>query len=186
MRDVIGDLSSQVWNVAKEPMVKEGTYVANEVTGDMEMVNALRADLGVQGLQDEGMTTFLDFSVVDTNAASAPRSPRAALNRRAAQKILKYRNECQKKGGLFMPFVVSAAEATLEPAAQQVSQSLTNALARKWKENRGKVRSWIHTRLAFCIIRGSSNCLRSQKYSWNQAGLFIYGWGHTRPSFLDR
>ena len=57
-----------------------------------------------------------------------------------------------------MPFVVSAAEATLEPAAQQVSQSLTNALARKWKENRGKVRSWIHTRLAFCmIIRGSSN-----------------------------
>ena len=54
----------------------------------MEMVNALRADLGVQGLQDEGMTTFLDFSVVDTNAASAPRSPRAALNRRAAQKIL--------------------------------------------------------------------------------------------------
>ena len=88
---------------------------------------------------------------------------------------------CQKKGGLFMPFVVSAAEATLEPAAQQVSQSLANALARKWKENRGKVRSWIHTRLAFCIIRGSSNCLRSQKYSWNQAGLFIYGWGHTRP-----
>ena len=33
-------------------MVKEGTYVANEVTGDMEMVNALRADLGVQGLQE--------------------------------------------------------------------------------------------------------------------------------------
>ena len=27
----------------------------------------------------------------------------------------------------------------------QVSQSLTNALARKWEENRGKVRSWIHT-----------------------------------------
>ena len=85
-----------------------------------------------------------------------------------------------------MPFVVSAAEATLHPTAQQVMQTLSNALARKWKENRGKVRSWVHTRLAFCIIRGSSNCLRSQKYSWNKAGLFIYGWGHTRPSFLER
>ena len=186
MRDVMGDLSSQVWNAAKEPMVKEGTYAMNEETGTMEMVNALRADLGVQGLQNEGMTTFLDFSVVDTNAASAPSSARAALNRRAAQKIQKYRSECQKKGGLFMPFVVSAAEATLHPTAQQVMQTLSNALARKWKENRGKVRSWVHTRLAFCIIRGSSNCLRSQKYSWNKAGLFIYGWGHTRPSFLER
>ena len=76
------------------------------------------------------MTTFLDFSVVDTYAASAP-----AL----------------------------AVLGPPEPAAQRVSQSLANALASKWKENRGKVRSWIHTRLAFCIIRGSSNCLRSQK-----------------------
>ena len=46
----------------------------------------------------------------------------------------------------FMPFVVSAAEATLATVAQQVTQSLANALARKLKENHGNDSS-IHFRL---------------------------------------
>ena len=56
-------------------------------------------------------------------------------------------------------------------------------LASKWNKTKAGVRSWIHTRLAFAVIRGSSMCILDRQYNWKKTGLYQYDWDDTRGPF---
>ena len=63
------------------------------------------------------------------------------------------------QGQQFIPFVVTAAEGIVGPGAAKVLNQLAEKLADKWGKSKASVRSWLHSRIAFAIIRGSSRCI---------------------------
>jgi hypothetical protein len=84
-------VSSQVYNqVQKEVVVK--------ADGSETIINGLRADLTIRGLWEPQEVAFLDVRVVGSDALTSAED----------EKIRKYHDACESKGGSFTPFVMSA------------------------------------------------------------------------------
>ena len=168
--------------MGKEPTIKEATYSGSGPEHSYKP--ALRADLVNRGLFGEAhKDAFIDFRVHDADASSALSNIRASLNRQEAQKLLKYKEACDRRGATFLPFVISAGEGILSPKASLLLNQLANGLATKWNKTKAGVRSWIHTRLTFAVIRGSSMCILDRQYSWKKIGLYQYDWDDARGPF---
>ena len=90
------------------------------------------------------------------------------------------------RGAVFLPFVITAAEGILSHHASIFLNLLANGLATKWNKSKAGVRSWIHTRLTFAVIRGSSMCVMDRQYNWKKVGLYQYDWDDTRGPFRSR
>ena len=147
-------------------------------------VEALVADLSIRGIFGAHEDVYLDFRVSDADASSSATSDlRTILNRNDAEMIRKYRRACHSIGARFMPFVITAAEGIPSHQASVLMNILTDGLASKWNSRKASLRSWLHTRLAFAVIRGSSLCIRSKRYHWDRSGLYHYDWYETRGPF---
>jgi hypothetical protein len=147
-------------------------------------IGALFADLRIRGIFGAHEDVYFDFRVFDADASSVATSDlRTILNRNEAEKLRKYRPACHSMGAKFMPFVITAAEGIPSSQATVLLNLLADGLASKWRTNKASLRSWLHTRLAFAVIRGSSLCIRSKRYHWNRTGLFHYDWNETRGPF---
>ena len=79
---------------------------------------------------------------------------------------------------------LAAAEGTPGPAAMIILNRLSKLLAAKWNRKVASIRSWIQTRIAFAVMRGTSLCLRGSRQSWRKLGLYDYGWEGVRGQFL--
>ena len=166
----------------KEPMIKEAVYSGSGQ--EQAFTPALRADLLIRGVFGEAhKDAFFDFRVHDADASSALPNIRATLNHQEALKKLKYKRACEQRGAVFLPFVITAAEGILSHHASIFLNLLANGLATKWNKSKAGVRSWIHTRLAFAGIRGSSMCTLVRQYNWKKTGLCQYDWDDTWGPF---
>ena len=125
------------------------------------------------------------YSTCSRHNQAALSNIRASLNRQEAQKKLKYKEACDRRGATFLPFVISAGEGILSPQASVFLNQLANGLATKWNKTKAGVRSWIHTRLTFAVIRGSSMCILDRQYSWKKIGLYQYDFYPLRNASLD-
>ena len=144
--------------MGKEPTIKEATLVIRGLFGEAHK------------------DAFIDFRVHDADASSALSNIRASLNRQEAEKKLKYKRACELRGATFLTFVISAGEGILSPQASLFLNQLANGLASKWNKTKAEVRSWIHTRLAFAVIRGSSMCILDRQYSWMEEDWSLPVW----------
>ena len=183
VRNLIGALAKEVTSeVANDPVIRKGVAA----TDDRSAIPELKADLLIQGFweNDSEKVVCIDFCVHDTDAASSSREVRTALSRKEASKRLKYFLECSKRGMSFSPFAMAAAEGSLGPAAMIILNRLSKLLAAKWNRKVASIRSWIQTRIAFAVMRGTSLCLRGSRQSWRKLGLYDYGWEGVRGQFL--
>jgi hypothetical protein len=158
-------VSSQAFNqVQKEVVVKERSTVL-EADGSETIINGLRADLTIRDLWEE--VAFLDVRVGDSDAASHVSQPAMhALTSAEDEKIRKYHDACESKGGSFTPFVMSA-DGVLAPQATKFLETLAKRLTEKQNPlcnaSHGETINWLRLRLQFASVRAASLVLRAPK-----------------------
>jgi hypothetical protein len=181
LRDLVGSLA----DILGLPVVRDPIVRARSTEADLPGCESqgLNGDLRIEGLFHAGGVVSIDFRVHDTDAISSAQDTLSALSNQEGEKINKYDLACKQKGWRFVPFVATAAEGIYGQAAAVVINRMADLLAEKWQKSPSSVRSWLHTRMAFSIIRGTSLCIRDKRYRWSKIGLFHYQWQHSRGVF---
>jgi hypothetical protein len=164
-------VSSQVYNqVQKEVVVKERSTVL-EADGSETIINGLPTNLTIpRGLREPQEVAFLDVRVVDSDAASYVSQPAMnALTSAEDEKVRKYHEACESKGGFFTPFVMSA-DGVLAPQATKFLETLAERLTEKQNSlcnaSYGETINWL--RLQFASVRAASLVLRAPKTNYPQ------------------
>jgi hypothetical protein len=172
-------VSSQAYNqVQKEVVVKERSTVL-EADGSETIINGLRADLTIRGLWEPQEEAFLDVRIVDSDDASYVSQPAMhALTSAEDEKIRKYNDACESKGGSFTPFVMSA-DGVLAPQATKFLETLATRLTEKQKSlcnaSYGETINWLRLRLQFASVRAASLVLRAPKTNYPRPISFAEG-----------
>ena len=167
--------------VSDEPTIL--SYQNQEGEDQSNRVLELWGDVAVHGFWTRGTTAIFNIRVTDTDTNSYRNTDCVkVLKRQEKEKKDKYGETCRHAHMHFTPlvFLVDGMEGEETTAAWK---RLASRLAAKWKCKYSRVCGFVHSRLAFTLVRLASRCLRGthnnnqppESIDWaQQAGMRLY------------
>src|SRR5436190_2629517 len=158
-------LAKLAWNsVSLEPIIRDAHG---------EEVNALIGDVKVVGLWEAGKSAFLDYRIINADAASySQRHWSSIANSAAREKHQKYDKPVEDIRGSFTPMICSV-DGVIHIEFKQVLRRLAYTLSEKWNRPYSKVFEMVTIQTQFSIIRAVDMRLRGSRrkiYSLNEDG----------------
>ena len=132
-----------------------------ESTSDEDL---LRGDLLIHDLNEPGIETIIDITVIDTDSPSYVHidDPLQVMRQRAKQKRDKYNEACKDNNRIFIPFVMSA-DGCFDKEAKSVMRNIANRLAVKWDRPVSVCANYVYSRMSVALVRANHRCFRGSR-----------------------
>ena len=131
--------------------------------------NQRRGDLDVRSLNENGVSTIIDITVVDTDSPSYIHlPPMEVLKKKAIEKRQKHEEACKQNNKIFIPFVMSV-DGCFDEEAKGLMRNLARRLSEKWEAPFSVVANYIYSRMSVALVRANNRCLRGSRIKANFA-----------------
>lgn len=138
--------------------------------------DALRGDILVRGLFENGSDTILDVRITDVDSASSKSiAPEKALERHEREKKRKYLEKCRDQRRSFVPFVAST-DGLFGREAKILLKKVAIKIAEKWQRPYSVVCGLVRSRMSIAVVRATHLTLRGSRITPDQLGARRVQW----------